>query len=886
MSYHPVTPHTDKTNGSKANEGGTTRDNFNKAYQTITYGKSNAYDLTYETSQHESKLLYRKDKNTKEYQYGYKGQKFPVNGIDEQYIIKANTKNAYNQGYLDKIMTPEEIRKKAKEEVTDINLGLKEREQPDLALVKDLETAKVSINGQTHVYQYGDRFNPDLFAENGGDSGYNLSPQVKFESKYASMSYTRALYASDVYYEGNKELSVKVIYKIGIKNVSYNLTSVVNEIEDYYDNKYTNDQIVVGTQIDTTSWNIKNELDSRFIEQLDSGNSEYRKIRIKHPLELQPQEEKSIYVELEVQRDQIVAIIESQNNEREKLDNIAEITSYSTKDANGKVYAGVDQDSQPGNLRIDQPATYEDDTDKAPGLQLVLQDERKVQGSVFLDNTTDELKTGQIREGNGIYDENETGIKGVIVSLIDSNTQKLQQVYKNEEWVDAVTETNENGEFDLGGFIPGEYILQYTWGDKTYKVQDYKGTIYKEPERKDSPDWYKNTTTRYSDAVDNYDTREKIDRQTEIVTNANKKVINEYEGEILLEDGTKEELITTMDSSTPMFKVNLEYNTGLTNARDEYELNPDGSIKMEGSYIVKKEGYKNHLQNIDFGIVERARQVLRLHKNIQSVKVSLSNGNILINAEVDEDGKLKDTVKYATHIPKSSGANGQFKIEIDSEIIQGAKLEVKYQLKAENISELDYLDENYYKYGSGYGQRDDNLVSLTAKEIVDYLDNNIVIDKEQGNVWNVVEGKTLINDGLLEDTTEMKNLFGSNFVMTTEGLSEEALRPTGTTGKTQTAVSLTGYKLLSNVASEEIAFDNEAEIIRIEKSGGASITTIPGNYDPSIGVQEEDEAQSETVFVVPPTGLNTDYIAYTLLAISSLGILISGIILIKKFVMR
>ena len=44
------------------------------------------------------------------------------------------------------------------EEIKWINQGLYEREQPDLALIKDLENVRVSVNGYQHVYNYSQRF--------------------------------------------------------------------------------------------------------------------------------------------------------------------------------------------------------------------------------------------------------------------------------------------------------------------------------------------------------------------------------------------------------------------------------------------------------------------------------------------------------------------------------------------------------------------------------------------------------------------------------------------------------------------------------------------------------------------------------------------------------
>ena len=42
---------------------------------------------------------------------GYDGASFPVNGVREDYMIKATTYNGYG-GYLDKIKTPEAIKKR------------------------------------------------------------------------------------------------------------------------------------------------------------------------------------------------------------------------------------------------------------------------------------------------------------------------------------------------------------------------------------------------------------------------------------------------------------------------------------------------------------------------------------------------------------------------------------------------------------------------------------------------------------------------------------------------------------------------------------------------------------------------------------------------------
>ena len=579
-------------NSNRASEGAN-RTAFNNNYAVITNGKSNKYDITYQTQNHESKVIFRKDKDVSKYNYGYSGNTGgPVNGVDEQYMIKANTYNTYN-GTLTKIKTAVQIRQYSILEIADLNLGLGKREQPDLSLVKDLDHAEVNVAGKTHIYKYADRFNKNLWGDQGseGKSGYDMSPQVKFGSKYGSMSYTRALYASDVYYQDEdkeKELQVKVTYKIGIKNSSDTLVAVVNEIDDYYDTKY--EKVRVSKQEITKDGKIINtNLNTPKEETL---NEEYSKIKIAGAnLTIMPQSEGYIFVELEVKKDKIVELLGEDNTT--KLDNIAEISSYSSKDMAGNTYAGIDQDSNPGNSQIGNQDTYEDDIDKAPGLKLVLQSPRKIGGKVFLDGTTQELKTGEIREGDGIYqeEEGEIGIQGVEVKLIDLKTKEIAKRYVGKDgsgkWEEGKEITKEDGSFEISGFMPGEYQVVYTWGGQTYlaningeekeqiiSVQNYKGTIYQDKDKRgEGLEWYKvNPEIRYSDALDNYETRQAIDNQTTTLTNFNQEAINTQGSEIEV-NGQKEALISKMDSTTREFRANLEYNTEATDHKNEYELN-------------------------------------------------------------------------------------------------------------------------------------------------------------------------------------------------------------------------------------------------------------------------------------------------------------------------
>jgi len=890
MCYESITPITDNNKGSKASEG-ENRTTFNNNYHTISYGKSNQYNLKYSVAEnYKSRLLYRADIRTSQYKYGYAGNTKPVSGVDNQFVIVASTENC---GYkLDRIISKENILKNNIREIENINLGIKKRKDIDLSLIKDLYSAKVSIKGQEHVYNYADRFNT-----NTDGKYYSMEPQVKFAQEYGNMSYTRGLYASDIYYDDtndNNELKVEVTYKIGVKNPSSSLVAVINEITDYYDVKY--DNIKVGTGIKDG----KIEGENNFIVTSDGTVGTYNKVKIKcNNISLlndkNSEAEKCIYVQLEVKKDEMVKILDNSDKEV-KLDNIAEISSYSVKDKSGNPYAAIDIDSQPENCVPGITGRYEDDTDKAPGLKLVLQEERKVLGTVFVDTPREDLMSEKIRQGDGIYKADEdtklagVGVKltdtaGNIVKVFDPEKRNITDDVYQKGWRDATTITDRNGEYTISGILPDNYQVVYTWGDKDYPVQDYKATIVDEREfaaKNMNLEWYKeNVDIRTSDAIDNYDTRKSIDDQTKVITNGVKNMINEAYVE---DKGTS--IITKMDSTTPNFRVNLEYDSNSTNAVDEYELDDDGQVIInDDGYAVKKPGKENYVRNIDFGIVERARQVLELDKKIKNAKIVLSNGNVLINAEVQEDGTLKDNPKHVVYIPPSIGSNGQLKFEIDSDIVQGARLEIEYGLTVKNNSELDYINENFYHYGNGHGETKEQLVKLNATDVIDYLDNNIATDMSENADWTVIsenndirKGK-FIDTGLLENTDNMKNyLYGTSKIVKTDKLSQ-VLEP-----ENSKTIGLVGYKLLS--VNDETVLENNAEIIQVEKTGGSTLITTPGNYIPGVSASEVDDDISEIVTVIPPTGLETDYISYIILALSSLGVLVAGIILIKKLVLK
>lgn len=813
LTYTNVIPHIDKDNGSKVAENSSVRDEFNKGFSVIEGSTESNKGITKDSAGNPKyDLNYNIDKN----------KHISTLNNTGLYPITANTNET---GYVIKDhFTP------GQEEIKYINLGLYEREQPDIALVKDLYNVNVAINGYNHIYEYANRFN------NQGEYGDGFNVGVKFGNKYGNMSYTRAIYEADKEYtssDKSKELKVYVTYKISMKNESSNLQVQVNNIVDYYDSNYT--LIKTGTGIDEKG-NVTGDISNSGSQ---SYNDKYQKVIINTNSKIEHNKSADVYVQFELNRDAVLKIL----NDKENLDNVVEINSYSVFDTDGKVYAGIDTDSNPGNAVPGDTTTYEDDTDSAPGLKLVVSDKaREMTGKVFLDSTSNELKTGEVRQGDGMYTDGEKGIKDVKVTLKENIERG--KVYE--------ATTDENGDFYISGYIPGDYTLTYTWGDKEYIVQNYKGTVY-EKDRYDAnvtnKEWYKtDVNTRYTDAIDNYNTRKKIDAEIAKVTNKTATTIK------------------TMDSTTPTMGISVEYTTTTT-----AEVADD--IKEERGDKFNCPDFK--IENIDFGIVERARQDLALRKRVNTFKVTLANGQVIADMTIDEKGNITGERNHVTYMGPSSTTtpkNGLVKLELDNELIQGATVEVEYEIKVTNNSELDYVSEDFYKYGIKSG----NEVTITPTSIIDYLDKNWGFEAEKNKEWTVKSLDEIKNIVAKEVYENEDSTIADKTILYTESLKGQKLKPTESA-----TVNLNVSKVLSN--SDEISLDNESEITELTKDGGSKLISTPGNYIPGQEeTKESDESIAETVIVTPSTGANLEFIVPIMIGVISLVILGAGVVIIKK----
>ena len=821
ITYTNVTPHIDQDTGSKAAENPGVRDEFNKGFSTIEGASETTGVALDENGNVAHELNYQKD--SEQHKSTFINEGLPVG----QYPITANTdetdysiKDQFEYGM---------------EEIPYINLGLYEREQPDLALIKDMQNVRLAINGYQHIYEYAQRFENLEAQEADGDysdTAFNVG--VKFASKYIDNSYTRAIYKADYEYQNeedsSRELKVYITYRIAVRNETSNLITQVNNLVDYFDSRYS--IVAAGTGI-----NQEGMITGNIEFEQEAYNNEYTKAIIYTNSRIETGKQNEFYVQFELSREAVIEIL----NDGETLDNVVEINSYSTFDGNGSVYAGIDVDSNPGNAIPGDISTYEDDTDASPSLKLEVADAREMTGKVFLDSTSGELLTGQIRQGSGQYEEGETGIPGVEVTLTENTGTGL--VY--------TATTDENGDFYISDFIPGDYTLTYTWGDETYTVQKYKGTVYNK-DRYDAnmanKEWYKaDVGTRWTDAVDNYSepqtapkgSRQQIDDEMKTITNRTEPTIHQ------------------MDSTTPTMGIGVEYDTTYTASSGDR--------------------YVYRIENVDFGIVERARQALGLNKRVKTMEVTLANGTTLVDLEITEDGKLEGQTSSVTYLPPSDSSipkNGMVRLEMDNELLEGSTLQIGYEIRVDNNSELEYMSENYYKYGMIEG----DVVTITPSAIVDYLDTDWMFDATSNPDWEVIQK----DDSRIQlaETVKTSDSIDNRTILYTEALAGHHLEPTQ-----NATVMLNVSKLLN--ASQDIELENETEIVKVDKPGGGTLTFIPGNYVPGTGPQvESDDDMAEIVIITPNTGENLNYIIPITVTITAFVIIGVGIVFIRKKVLN
>ena len=592
---------------------------------------------------------------------------------------------------------------------------------------------------------------------------------------------------------------------------------------------------------------------------------------------------------------------------------------------------------------------FENDTTIAPTFKLSKGSQTVISGIVYEDSpenrnvTVNDTEVSE-RVGDGKYnsqnEQNENVMRNVLVELIkvskeadytaDSardSSQKQKQVYNqddnniahlyktptnNDDPVDtgviARTYTKKDGTYEFSGVIPGKYVIRFVYGKnmqeidsngkytggnthtttiydksgnplKEIEAREYKSTIITgdyistalnitngKEELNGDYSWFLNDKdengTRYSDAVDDVEYRAQLEKDATVDNG--------------IVTGSKEYVYTEMQAHTAYFKLGVEADDN-HNEVNSATLTTDGKGTLDYTYSIK---------NIDLGIIERPEVDLKVDKQITGLKVSLGNGQVLINGNPQ-----RDKLPYVR-----TGLDDFVPIEMDTEILHGATIEEEYTITIKNNSQLDYAiypilsgetfdsdiiarRRDYYYYGNTDRLSDaekQKAVTTRISVLGDYLGSELTADESTmtGENWGAKTIEDITN--LLSENSK-KAIKDGKYTIYTTGTFADPDTNIVTIGSSK-SIKYKVSKLLSTTA-DTMRYTNDVEILEYL---GYSPTknTIPGNLIP--GKPKEDDEDFVRTTITPPTGTIISRWLYVTTAVAGLILVGATIIFIKK----
>lgn len=837
------------------------------------------------------------------------------------------------------------------EQLQHVNLGLRGKDIFDLELKSDVYSTKVTVNNQSGVYNYGDNHvtirREDVSNKDYEEDMAHVNSQV---SEYKGEQYEQGVRKTDIDvkeaganvtpYE-TTGLGIEVTYKITVTNKSLT-DGTATKITNYFDSKY-NFERAYDSNGNTLSTNA------------GTSGTGYNSVIITTPrTNLSQGEPMEIYVVYTL-KDAAKTLEGLVKDEVLPTYNMAEIEEYKTKCAEGQTeYTRglLDKNSAPGSANKEQarlkvtegqstttengnPTTveyyfaareldklkYEDDTYSTPTLYFVAPKEdqnnpddngytRTIIGTVFEDITTTNPTT-KVKTGNGKLDRGEVGVYGATVTLIELKSD-------NREVARYRTTTDENGKFKFSGFLPGDYIIKYEYGDtngtvlknqsakdginnESFNGEDYQSTNnaypidgmdtnvlqYANLNDENKAFWYVyNEKEGISTATDNSDRRSDVSKMVTLFTDEEMTVLNnmrdgknEEQSKVTYQKDGRTETVTVnniidktkMDAWTAPMKFLVEKKENL------------------GDRLVQKSAFGEYvISNMNFGIAEVPVTEINLQKHVQSFRIVDSTGkNVIASMEKDKNGNWKTQGNVLAET---------FDVSIEDEKLQGAKLTVTYEITSEMTTEKNFDNKE--------------LTVPTITGIVDYIDNNLSYNPALGDndkYWeltthNDTKAKyeesqfkggtkpigTVDPEGIVH-TTIVKAKDGNPILLNEAGKGSATI----TLEKVLSATDVTIDQIVTSTA-ETFAYANTVEITGLDYK---NVTSPDKEAEPQRdrirtsnryiilpGVQH-DSATSEEIVIHPPTGDSSINIIYFVIAVISLVILAGGTFGIKKFVL-
>lgn len=785
--------------------------------------------------------------------------------------------------------------------VSNINLGLLEQYDADYTVDENLAYIKINMKGYTYTYKYGDA--------PASESKY--VPTVNEQN--STKSYTGKIYPTDIAYNvanNTDELKVYVVYSIDVKNnETMYLDDLYTEERLYLDslvNSYDTNRYELCTNENTSDksdfalWSDKDGVASY---DVNNENSVYKN-------GIGKQETETSYIQFRIKDEALRKILERKvtEGELENAPTIATALGYHEYLRTDNVWVHDESvrafDGAKGTNIY--PVTSESNSKKyyvhktisksrkssALYLKLSLGDRRKISGTVYEDTKTEQSKNEGTNLGNGIMDDNEKNrAQSVTVELLNADKSTVTKLYVDEynnnqlnvSQPEARTTTQVGGTYEFEGVVPGYYYIRFTYGDGTQKMvkadntttdiksNDYKSTIIN-TESNGAGDTIKNAMEAKAEDL-NAITGVVASKQTE----AQKKIVEWYkylnntnystaaddltqrakfDGYKYNDDGTVYDKSGNVVTDYPS---NLNAYTPMTGISIENDVNTSTDVQKD------TDTQKPIFGGFNFGLIEQPETIIKLDKKITNVKLTAQTGTTLVSANPTDR-----TATYLTALDEITGGSKYAKLEIDQSLIYGSALETTYEIKIENQSDKEYIeDEGSGDYGKYYlyGERTSTskLKAVKVNEIVDELDKKYNYDSTKasstasvvhsdGNTESVEVSITKNNpDGSTETTNSLKMTGWKEFE----------------SGATE-SMSYTVTSLLSK--DNDTAYTNKARVTSLSLD---KLTSLKSSFNWELAKDKT------TLTITPPTGSDKRPI-YWIAGTIGLIVLATGIVFIKK----
>lgn len=824
--------------------------------------------------------------------------------------------------------------------ISNINLGLMEKLDPEFSITEDVAYMKVKFGDYVYKYEYmkdSDQLKRTTVP--------TVNQQVSARTFTAKIYPSDVAYNKET---GTETLKVYMVYRINVfNNTSHNIDNNYKEAKMYVEslaNSYDSNKYILNSK-DIDSVDIE-EASKDFGLWQESGVDENGNAlasyncsdtwrNYKAGVKTEFNEEGKIiegkegyvtsYIQFQLTESSVNKILEKALKE-EDLETAPSVATAKTfheywrkdqvwEESKDRYYEGnILEDAEMSKSYYLHKSKYQTASSADLWMKFGLPEkERTLSGVVF----EDKVKDNDTKLGNGKKDDTENTVSKVTVDLMKSPNE-IATLYpltiKNGKYTydgekPATVEVEEGGTFEFKGVIPGIYYIRFTYGNGEQRLYDMNGHIVKvkDANGNDTNEDVKVTLNDYKstiidvansedakiikDAIENgtnlewYKDLKEAVYSTAIDDMSQRQMANSYvyyaDGTVHKEDGSlvEEEILKSINSYTPRISVTIENDKETSsNMLDNYSVSQDekGNVVEDIKQIEESPYYE--FKGFNFGIIKAPDTTIKTEKTISNIKLTDQTGATIVSADPKD--------KNAKYVTALDGVGSNVKAEIEENLLYGSEVEVTYNITLTNDSDIDYIENDEEHLGDwyNYGIKTEGVTvpkSITIKEVEDILNekynsdtvklvsytvnetseepSKITIEKLAGEKTTQIDTTTIEEDGT--ETTKTKMLI--------TGWSDQMKRE-----DTQT-IEYTVSALLSSDNEDEEGYTNDARVTKIKLD----------KLTPLTSGSEWSKVDETVVSITPPTGqdkTSTYYIAGVIALIA----LASGIIIIKKRVLK